>query len=130
VWIPPREIREARELLRQRVSLVWLRTRIKNRLLDRLDAPGPGQCRPSADGGRGHISKEGNRLLRWALIIAATPAPRRPWPLRAWFRGLQQRKGRKIARAALARRLTEIAYQVWQEDIDYLTGVQRTGVRG
>src|SRR5437867_2750002 len=33
VWIPPREIREARELLRHRVSLVWLRTRIKNRLL-------------------------------------------------------------------------------------------------
>src|SRR5207253_7938069 len=33
VWIPPREIREARELLRHRVSLVWLRTRIKNALL-------------------------------------------------------------------------------------------------
>src|SRR5262245_30597460 len=33
VWIPPREIREARELLRHRVSPVWLRTRIKNGLL-------------------------------------------------------------------------------------------------
>lgn len=33
VWIPPRELREARELLRHRVSLVWTRTEIKNRLL-------------------------------------------------------------------------------------------------
>lgn len=33
VWIPPAELREARELVRHRVSLVWLRTGIKNRLL-------------------------------------------------------------------------------------------------
>lgn len=33
VWIPPAELREARELLRHRVSLVWVRTEIKNRLL-------------------------------------------------------------------------------------------------
>ncbi|MBI4587358.1 MAG: transposase [Candidatus Rokubacteria bacterium] len=33
VWIPPRELREARELLRDRVSLVWVRTGTKNRLL-------------------------------------------------------------------------------------------------
>src|SRR4030095_7216523 len=31
----------------------------------------------------GHISKEGNRLLRWALVVAATQAARRPRPLRA-----------------------------------------------
>ena len=35
----------------------------------------------------GHISKEGNRLLRWALVVAATQA---------------------------ARRLAEICYQVWR----------------
>src|SRR4030095_788502 len=56
----------------------------------------------------GHISKEGNRLLRWALVVAATQAARRPGPLRAWFRAVQQRKGMKIARVALARRLAEI----------------------
>ena len=33
VWIPPAELREARELVRHRVSLVWVRTEIKNRLL-------------------------------------------------------------------------------------------------
>jgi transposase len=31
----------------------------------------------------GHISKEGNRLLRWVLVTAATQAARRPGPLRA-----------------------------------------------
>ena len=33
VWIPPARLREARELVRHRVSLVWVRTEIKNRLL-------------------------------------------------------------------------------------------------
>jgi transposase len=30
----------------------------------------------------GPISKEGNRLLRWVLVLAATQAVRRPGPLR------------------------------------------------
>ncbi|MDZ7379275.1 MAG: transposase, partial [candidate division KSB1 bacterium] len=33
VWIPPREVREARELLHHRVSLVWLRTELKHSFL-------------------------------------------------------------------------------------------------
>ena len=77
----------------------------------------------------GHISKEGNRLLRWALVVAATQAARRPGPLRAWFRAVQQRKGMKIARVALARRLAEIVYQIWKQEIDFVTLV-RGGVRG
>src|SRR5262245_1948607 len=32
VWIPPADLREARELVRHRISLVWLRTRVKHRL--------------------------------------------------------------------------------------------------
>ncbi len=75
------------------------------------------------------ISKEGNRLLRWALVVAATQAARRPGPLRAWFRALQQRKGMKIARVALARRLAEMVYQIWKQEIDFVTLV-RGGVRG
>jgi transposase len=76
----------------------------------------------------GHFSKEGNRLLRWALVVAATQAARRPGPLRAWFRAVQQRKGMKIARVALARRLAEIVYQIWKQDMDFVTLV-RGGVR-
>ncbi len=232
VWIPPAALREARELLRHRVSLVWVRTGIKNRLLAllarrhlepsrskswltargqrelhalplapipstiredclallhlldeqirRLDQelvrrwgddprvqrlmtiPGIGpfvaillvlelgdihrfpsakhvasyvgltpRVRASADRLRlGHISKEGNRLLRWALVVAATQAARRPGPLRAWVRLVQRRKGKKVARVALARRLAEIVYHVWKEEIDYFTVLRRGGVRG
>ncbi len=43
------------------------------------------RVRASADRIRvGHISKEGNRLLRWALVLAATQAARRSGPLRTW----------------------------------------------
>jgi len=232
VWIPPAALREARELIRHRVSLVWLRTQAKNRVLAmlarrnlqptrakrwmtvrgqqelqalplspiaatiredclallrvldaqirRLDVdlrsrwgddprvqplltiPGIGpfiaimlvlelgdiqrfptakhlasyigltpRVRASADRVRsGHISKEGNRLLRWALVVAATQAARRPGPLRAWFRAVQHRKGKKIARVALARRLAEIVYHVWKDHVDYWTVLRRNVVRG
>jgi transposase len=229
VWIPPAAVREARELVRHRVSLIWLRTQVRNRMLAmlarrnlqptqakrwltvrgqrelqtlaltaapttiredclallsvlddqirRLDTtlaqqwghdlrvqrlmtiPGIGRflavllvlelgdvqrfpsgkhlasyigltprIRASADRVRsGHISKEGNRLLRWGLVLAATQAARRPGPLRAWFRAIQQRKGKKIARVALARRLAEIVYHVWKDEVDYWT-IRRHGV--
>ncbi|MFQ5932912.1 MAG: transposase [Nitrospiraceae bacterium] len=78
----------------------------------------------------GHISKEGNRLLRWVFVLAATQAARRPGPLRAWFRTIQRRKGRKIARVALARRLAEIGYHVWKDEIDFFTLLRHGGVRG
>lgn len=67
------------------------------------------RIRASADHIRpGHISKEGNRLLRWALVLAATQAARRPGPLRAWYRVVHHRRGRQAARVALARRLAEV----------------------
>ena len=232
VWIPPTTVREARELIRHRVSLVRARTGVTNRLLAllarrnlqptsgqswstvpgqrelkalplppipttiredclalchllneqsrRLDKeliarwgddvrvgrlatiPGIGpfiailvvleladisrfpsakhvasaigltpRVRASADRVRmGHISKEGNRLLRWALVLAATQAARRPGPLRTWYRLVARRKGKKVARVALARRLAEICYQVWKEETDFLAVLRRGGVRG
>src|SRR5438309_4838161 len=36
VWIPSAAVREARELIRHRIGLVWLRTRIKNMLQSML----------------------------------------------------------------------------------------------
>jgi transposase len=78
----------------------------------------------------GHISKEGNRLLRWVLVLAATQAARRPGPLRAWYRAVQKRRGRNLARVALARRLTEIVYQLWKTEttFDALLTRNRAGV--
>ncbi len=78
----------------------------------------------------GHISKEGNRLLRWVLVLAATQAARRPGPLRTWFHAVQKRRGKKIARVALARRLVEIVFQVWKQECDFFTVVRHGVVRG
>jgi transposase len=78
------------------------------------------RIRASAERTRtGHISKEGNRLLRWVLVLAATQASRRPGPLRAWYRAVQKRRGRNAARVALARRLAEIVYQLWKTETTY-----------
>ena len=78
----------------------------------------------------GHISKEGNRLLRWVLVLAATQAIRRPGPLRTWFHAVKKRRGKKVARVALARRLAEIVFHVWKQECDYFTVVRRGVVRG
>ena len=232
VWIPPAALREARELVRHRIQLVWLRGVIRNRLqamlarrnlqptsgkswltqrgqrelkqlpltetpsriredcaalLPTLDAqirrldvdlvtrwgqdprvqrlmtiPGIGpfiaivlvlelgdihrfanakrvasyvgltpRVRGSAGRVRaGHITKEGNRLLRWVLVLAATQAVRRPGPLRAWFHAVKKRRGKKVARVALARRLAEIVFHVWKQECDYFTVVRHGVVRG
>jgi hypothetical protein len=50
------------------------------------------RVRASADRIRsGHITKEGHRLLRGVLVLAATQAVRRPGPLRTWFHAVKQR---------------------------------------
>jgi len=232
VWIPPAALREARELVRHRIQLLWVRGVIRNRLqamlarrnlqptsgqswltqrgqrelhrlplpaaagqiredctavlpmldaqIRRLDAellarwgqdprvqrlttiPGVGPFiaivlvlelgdiarfatakqvasyvgltpRVRASAGRvraGHISKEGNRLLRWVLVLAATQAIRRPGPLRTWFHAVKKRRGKKVARVALARRLAEIVFHVWKQECDYFAVVRREVVRG
>jgi transposase len=232
VWIPPAALREAREFVRHRIQLVWLRSVVRNRLqamlarrnlqptsgkswltqrgqrelrqlplteapsqiredctallpildaqIRRLDAelvrrwgqdprvqrlttiPGIGpfiaivlvlelgdihrfasakrvasyvgltpRVRGSAGRVRaGHITKEGNRLLRWVLVLAATQAIRRPGPLRTWFHAVKKRRGKKVARVALARRLAEIVFHVWTAECDYFTVVRHGVVRG
>lgn len=78
----------------------------------------------------GHITKEGNRLLRWMLVTAAVQATRRPGPLKTWYRRVCRRKGKKIARVGLARKMTEIIYHVWKDRIDYDEFLRRNAVRG
>jgi Transposase IS116/IS110/IS902 family len=58
------------------------------------------RVRASADRIRtGRITKEGNRLLRWVLVLAATQAVRRPGPLRTWFHAVK-RGGAGTSRAS------------------------------
>lgn len=58
---------------------------------------------------RGHISKQGSRWLRWVLVEASIRACK-DQKLRAFYEGIARRRGWKIARVALARRLLTICY--------------------
>ena len=67
---------------------------------------------------QGKITKQGNKWLRWALIEAAQRAPLSD----AWLGNFYTRiakKGKKIARVAVARKLLEIIYRIWKEQTPY-----------
>ncbi|TMG38231.1 MAG: IS110 family transposase [Chloroflexi bacterium] len=66
---------------------------------------------------RGHITKQGSRVLRWALVEAATVAPRDPGHRRFFSRILHNdRRRTKIARLALARRLLTLCYYALRDE--------------
>src|SRR4030066_885928 len=64
---------------------------------------------------QGKITKQGNKWLRWAMIEAAQRAPLSDMWLSAFFGRVSTKKGRKIARVAVARKLLEIIYRIWPE---------------
>src|SRR5260221_2393061 len=53
----------------------------------------------------GHISKQGNRMMRWLLVEAAYVAVRKDPELKRIYQRLAFRRGRKIAAVAVARKL-------------------------
>jgi transposase len=77
---------------------------------------------------RGGISKAGNVEVRWLLVEAAWRVLRSAAPshaaLRAWAEQVAQRRGRRIAVVALARRLARILYALWRDAAPY--GVRQT----
>ena len=58
----------------------------------------------------GHISKQGNRMMRWLLVEAAWVAVRKDPELQRVYRRLAFRRGRKIAAVAVARKLAVKLY--------------------
>ena len=58
----------------------------------------------------GHITKQGSRPLRWALVEAAQHSARGGGPLRETFERIAKRRGRKIAKVAVARKLLTLCY--------------------
>jgi transposase len=72
----------------------------------------PGERTSDAHTRRGHITKQGSRWLRWMLVEAATSAVRDP----QLGRFTSQRRGPKIARVALARRLLTLCYYALRDD--------------
>ena len=71
---------------------------------------------------RGSITKAGPRALRVLLIQAGWVIWRGRGgsaALHAWVHRLAERRGRRIAIVALARRLSRVLYAMWRDDTDY-----------
>jgi hypothetical protein len=60
-------------------------------------------------------AKQGSRWLRWTLVEAATSAVRDP-QLGRFATQIAQRRGPKIARVALARRLLTLCYYALRDE--------------
>jgi transposase len=58
----------------------------------------------------GNISRQGSSILRWAVVEAATHAATGGGPLRAQFERIAKRRGRKVARVAVARQILTLCY--------------------
>jgi transposase len=67
----------------------------------------------------GHITKQGNSLLRFLLVEAAQVTVRSDQQWRNQYFHLAMRRGRKIAKVAMARRLAVRLYWMWRKGWDY-----------
>jgi transposase len=75
-----------------------------------------------SSGGRqrfGHLTKQGNRLMRFLLVEAAGIASRYDPRLQRAYRRLAFRKGAAIAKIAIARKLAIRLYIMLKDGIDY-----------
>jgi transposase len=77
----------------------------------------------------GHITKAGNSRVRYLLVEAAWRLMRSKQAdsaaLRAWAIGIANRRGKRIAAVALARRLAGILYAMWRDQKPF----DATGIR-
>ncbi len=132
VWVPSVEQRDLRQLLKHRDKLVRMRTALKNQL--HFLAMSQGVCRKQklwsargraeleglslgawadSSGGHqrlGHISKQGNQMLRWLLVEAGQRASLLDEELRRKYKRLAFRRGRNVAKVAMARQLAVRLY--------------------
>jgi transposase len=74
----------------------------------------------------GHITKEGNRTVRWLLTQAALSHIRHAkGDARRHYLGVQQRRGKSIARVAATRKLVGVMFHMMKDEIDYEEFVRR-----
>ena len=67
----------------------------------------------------GHIRKQGNTLLRFLMVEAPQVTVRSDPEWRREYFHLAVRRGRKIAKVAMARRLAVRLYWMWRKGWDY-----------
>ena len=58
----------------------------------------------------GHISHQGSPALRWALVEAAQHAARGGGPLREAYERISKRRGRQVAKVAVARKILTLCF--------------------
>jgi len=76
---------------------------------------------------RGHLTKRGNVRARWLLVEVAWVILRgaggpRGRGLEAWSQRIAARRGKRIAAAALARRIAGILYAMWRDGTEFQAG--------
>ena len=83
-------------------------------------------CEDSSAGRQrlGHISKQGNALLRFLLVEAAQAAVRYDPDWRRRYLHLVMRRERRIAKVAMARRLAVRLYWMWRKGWEYSQTVE------
>jgi transposase len=81
----------------------------------------PGEASSSDRKRRTGLTKAGPARVRWALVQAAWIARRyyKDDPLVQWSLRVEQKRGRKIAVVALARRLAGVLYAMWRDGREY-----------
>jgi transposase len=67
----------------------------------------------------GHITKQGSSMLRFLLVEAAQVTARSIPEWRSKYFHLAMRRGRKIAKVAMARRLAIALYWMWRKGWNY-----------
>src|SRR5260370_37674949 len=68
----------------------------------------------------GHISKQGNRLLRFLLVEAAHTAIGKDEPLRRFYFRIERRKNSAVALVAVASKLVLRFYGMLREEMEYV----------
>ena len=113
----PPEVRELRELIRYRAKLVAIFVAeigdvsrfASARQLCSWAGLTPSHREPDDKAHRGHITKQGSTLVRWAAIEAVARYHGGA-PIAPAFRRIQERRGTMIARVAAARKLLSLVY--------------------
>jgi transposase len=86
----------------------------------------PGERSSSERQQRTGITKAGSPSMRWLLVQAAWAARRvrRKDALQLWVAQLEQRRGKKVAVTALARKLAGILFAIWRDGSVYRPTVE------
>jgi transposase len=89
-------------------------------------------CRNSGEAKQrlGSITKQGSALARFVLGQAVVHVLRKDAALRNWYKGIRRRRGSKIARVAVMRRLATIIWHMLRKQEPYVLGRPRTKDKG